>query len=496
MDEKGRYKDLFLFVTDLGSERDLLRRSRAEGSNELVLAQLKAAALSNVTIMLAAVTFFIGTVSLLVLGGNYVFSTIAAPLVVLSQWQIFKIHQQLANFRLDDDPDGTHLRKLDRYFIRMIALGSVCWAGLVCDIWAQTDIANQIFGGAVSFGLIGVGALTFLCMPRAMLVWVSVLAVGSLIGPLFSQNMMPWYYYVGVAIYTVSLHRIAMRQWQSFLRSIDNAHAFAHARADFYEAEQSRIAALDEERRKASEGRAEERQRAEAERHDVMGQLASEFEKSVQATADAVGSAVVSVGETAQQLATIGAQTLQRSDAMTAMASGMSEAIQAVAAAARQLEASSHAISTQVSEQVAASHAATQISRDGSSAIATLAKDAEKVSEIAVMIQGVAGKTNLLALNATIEAARAGEAGRGFAVVAQEVKSLANQTHGAIGSVSDSQPDAGCRRDRWLSRRENGPCAARSGQHRSRHFAAAGGDPRHHQQCRTCGTGCRRGQPL
>ena len=123
---------------------------------------------------------------------------------------------------------------------------------------------------------------------------------------------------------------------------------------------------------------------------------------------------------------------------MTAMASGMSEAIQAVAAAARQLEASSQAISMQVSEQVSASHAATQISRDGSSAIVTLAKDAEKVSEIAVMIQGVAGKTNLLALNATIEAARAGEAGRGFAVVAQEVKSLANQTHGAIGSVTDT----------------------------------------------------------
>jgi methyl-accepting chemotaxis protein len=438
MEKKGPLRDLFLFVTDFQSERELLRRSRSQGSNELVLAQLKAASLSNVTIMLAAIGFYIGAVLLMVLGGSYSLSTIGAPIVLLSQWRIFTVHQRLADYRSDDDTDGTVLAGLYRHFIQMVALGSVCWAALVCDIWAQPDIANQILAGAVSFGLIGVGALTFLCMPRAMLAWLIGLTAGSLIGPALAHNVMPWYYYAGVAIYGASLHRVAMQQWQSFMRSIDNAHAFAHARADFYEAEQSRIAALDEERRKGSEARAEDRRRAEAERHAAMEQLARDFEKSVHATADAVGSAVLSVGETAQQLATIGAQTLERSDAMAAMAAGMSEAIQAVAAAARQLEVSSDAISLQVGEQVVASDSASQISRDGSRAIVTLSKDAERVSEIAAMIQDVAGKTNLLALNATIEAARAGEAGRGFAVVAQEVKSLANQAHGAIGSVTET----------------------------------------------------------
>src|SRR3546814_13537111 len=56
---------------------------------------------------------------------------------------------------------------------------------------------------------------------------------------------------------------------------------------------------------------------------------------------------------------------------------------------------------------------------------------------IVLLIQQLAAQTNLLALNAAIEAARAGEAGRGFAVVANEVKTLAAQTHGAVGKIGE-----------------------------------------------------------
>jgi len=247
---------------------------------------------------------------------------------------------------------------------------------------------------------------------------------------------MPWFFFVGIALFGVSLHRIAMMQWRSFMQSLDDAQNFAREQKRFFAAEQERLEALEAERRNTSAARQEERVRADQDQRQAMTALASEFEHSVHAIIDVMESAVRAVGGSSQQLAAIGTQTRERTDAMADMASNMSGAIQMVAAAARQLSESSDAISHQVHDQVSASEAATKSSKQGSGVMAHLAGEAEKVGAIAAMIQDVAGKTNLLALNATIEAARAGDAGRGFAVVAQEVKSLANQTHGAIGSVT------------------------------------------------------------
>jgi methyl-accepting chemotaxis protein len=439
MSELRHLKDMFAFFTDVKGEWAILRRSAHADNRDLMVAQLQAAGRSHVAVFISGMVTMWPALAILWFGGaNPSFAQYAAPLYTVASIVGYRIHVRIKDYDAQADPEGSHLLFLRRLFVLQVTVEAFSWVLLLADIWSYHQDIGIVVGSAMTFGLIAIGALIYLCLPAAMVMWLSVLTIGSTISASYAAVTMPWFFYVGIAVFGLSLHRIAMMQWRSFMQSLDDAQIFARSQELFFASEQERLEAVDAERRNTRAARDEERKRAEIEQREAMATLASEFEHSVHAIIDVMESAVRAVGESSQQLAAIGTQTRERTDAMADMASNMSGAIQMVAAAARQLSDSSDAISTQVHDQVTASEAATTSSKQGSGVMAHLAGEAEKVGEIAAMIQDVAGRTNLLALNATIEAARAGEAGRGFAVVAQEVKSLANQTHGAIGSVTDT----------------------------------------------------------
>lgn len=117
------------------------------------------------------------------------------------------------------------------------------------------------------------------------------------------------------------------------------------------------------------------------------------------------------------------------------------QAIQTVASATEELNASSQSISHQVQTSDEIAKDAMSQSVKSQETVTSLAECAQEISNVVVLVQKIASQTRLLALNATIEAARAGEAGKGFAVVAAEVKNLATETEKAIDQVSSQSAE-------------------------------------------------------
>lgn len=76
-----------------------------------------------------------------------------------------------------------------------------------------------------------------------------------------------------------------------------------------------------------------------------------------------------------------------------------------------------------------------------SDAMNGISANAQKITQVAKVIEDIAAQTGILAINASIEAARAGTAGKGFAVVAEEVRQLASKSSEAAQSAADMVSD-------------------------------------------------------
>ncbi|SFB54102.1 methyl-accepting chemotaxis protein [Cohnella sp. OV330] len=188
------------------------------------------------------------------------------------------------------------------------------------------------------------------------------------------------------------------------------------------------------------------RETSDIDTRDEVGSLAASVNRMIedlrgtvariQFSAENVSSATQQISASTEEIAGGSSNQANSAQTMTELFKELSEAIGSVARSAE------HASDL--------SNAAMEIAQDGSRVVeasikgmnevnaqmSRLAQDSEQVGEIVSVIDDIAEQTNLLALNAAIEAARAGDQGRGFAVVADEVRKLAERSGEATKQIA------------------------------------------------------------
>jgi methyl-accepting chemotaxis protein len=186
---------------------------------------------------------------------------------------------------------------------------------------------------------------------------------------------------------------------------------------------------------KRMQSETETKRQDEEKKRERLAELTRRFEHNVTSVIQAVSAAAVELQASAEAMSKIAQATTKQTEIVSSSASQTSQNVQTVAASTEELAASIDEIRRQVDETSQTAKQGVSQAEETNATVHGLQEAASQISEVVGLITEIASQTNLLALNATIEASRAGEAGRGFAVVASEVKSLAHQTQKATEQI-------------------------------------------------------------
>jgi methyl-accepting chemotaxis protein len=153
-------------------------------------------------------------------------------------------------------------------------------------------------------------------------------------------------------------------------------------------------------------------------------------------SAQTVAAAAEQLTATSHIMSSSAESTSQQAHVVADRTERVNESVQSAASATDQLTASIALISTSAWDAARVAAAAVDAASTTSVIMDKLGRSNADIDKVIKEIKGVAEQTNLLALNATIESARAGEAGKGFAVVASEVKDLSRATAAATTDIT------------------------------------------------------------
>jgi methyl-accepting chemotaxis protein len=191
---------------------------------------------------------------------------------------------------------------------------------------------------------------------------------------------------------------------------------------------------------------------------DEFGAMAATLNRmgdQLQGTMGAIMQGVHQVASGSHQLSAAADQMASATGAIARSAHAQEAGAERMAASITELstsisEVASGARETQVKlvEAQAAAEQGTGAGADTTEAMTGITRTAADISKAILVIQEIAGQTNLLSLNAAIEAAKAGEQGKGFAVVAEEVRKLAERSGLAAKEVNQLIQEAKAAVDR------------------------------------------------